>query len=168
MGKILYECHFNFNVMSFLPFVLLVEMILLRIFLIKNLKKKGFVPALKMKIVKIVLSCMITFACIFYLIYIISQIDLYKKIVIAYQNGDYQIVEGYVENFEPMSSDGYPPEKFEIDGVKFEYSHHRAVPAGYRRAKGDCLIANGQHLKVGYVHSGRSWGNIIVYIEELL
>lgn len=167
MGKIWYECRLNFDVMSILPFIFLGAIILLPILMSNNLKKKGSVPISEIKKVKIFFSCMITFAGIFNLIYIISQIDLYKKTVIAYRNGDYQIVEGYVENFEPMDSNGWPPEKFEINGVKFEYSHHWSIPAGYRREKGDCMIGNGQHLKVGYVHSGRSWGNIIVYIEEL-
>lgn len=34
-----------------------------------------------------------------------------------------------------MSSDGYSPEKFEINGVKFEYSNRRMIPGGYYRAK---------------------------------
>lgn len=167
MGRIWYECRLNFDIISIVPFILLGVMILLSIILINNLKKKGLASALEVKRLKIIFSSAITFVCILTLLYIISQIDLYKKIVIAYRNGDYQIVEGYVENFVPMDSNGWPPEKFEINGVKFKYSHHWAIPAGYRREKGDCMIGNGQHLKVGYIYSGRSWGNIIVYIEEL-
>lgn len=167
MGKIWYECHLHFEFVYFLPLIMLGTTILLFIFLIKNLKEKGSVPVLGIKIVKIFFSCMIMFECILIFLIIISQIDLYKETVVAYQNGDYQIVEGYVENFEPMSSDGYPPEKFEINGVKFEYSNRRMIPGGYYRTKEDCLIANGQHLKVGYIYSGKGWGNIIVYIEEL-
>lgn len=72
-----------------------------------------------------------------------------------------------MENFERMGKSGWPPEKFEINGVKFEYSTKIMITGGYYRAKGDCLIANGQHLKVGYVYSGIGWGNVIVYIEEL-
>ena len=167
MGKIWYESHLHFELMDFLPLIMLGTTIVLFIFLIKNLKEKGSVPVLGIKIVKIFFSGMIIFECILISIVFFDQIDLYKKTVVAYQNGDYQIVEGYVENFERMGKSGWLPEKFEINGVKFEYSDSRMIPGGYYRTKEDCLIANGQHLKVGYVYSGIGWGNVIVYIEEL-
>ncbi len=109
---------------------------------------------------------MIFFYCVANILGIIFRIDLYKKTVVAYRNGNYQIVEGYVENFEPMGSSGYPPERFEINGIRFEYSDHNIV-SGYNGAEGDCLIRGGQHLKIGYVYYGGGYGNIIVYIEEL-
>lgn len=167
MGKVLYECHLHFDLMVFLPFIILGGMIFLSVYLINNMKKKGLASALEVKRVKIIFSGMIMFVCILNLWYIISQIDLYKKVVVAYQNGDYQIVEGYVENFERMGKSGWPPEKFEINGVKFEYTRNRIVPGEYHKEKGDCIIESGQHLKIRYVYSGIGWGNIIVYIEEL-
>lgn len=166
MGKVLYECRFHFHFMLLLPFIILVVTVLLFGLSINNLKKKGLASALAIKIVKIFFSCMVIFMCIINIVSIVFRIDLYKKTVVAYQHGDYQIVEGYVENYEPMGSDGYPPEKFEINGVKFEYSNHRIV-SGYHKAKGDCIIGSGKHLKIGYIYHGRGWGNIIVYIEEL-
>ena len=33
-----------------------------------------------------------------------------------------EIVEGYVENFEPMPYEGHAQESFDIEGVHFEYS----------------------------------------------
>lgn len=165
MGKIVYECHFYFHFLFLIPFILLIGTIFVFHFYPEDLKKKGFIPASEIKIVKKIFLCAIIIECIVIIVCIMSQIDLYKETVVAYRNGDYQIVEGYVENFERMGSDGYPPEKFEINGVKFEYSNHRIVP-GYHKAKGDCIIGSGQHLKVGYIYS-EGWGNIIVYIEEL-
>lgn len=46
MGKILYECHLHFEFVYFLSLIMLGTTILLLIFLIKNLKEKGSVPAL--------------------------------------------------------------------------------------------------------------------------
>lgn len=166
MGKILYECHFHFHFMFLIPFILLIGTIILLISLINKLEKERFASALEIKTVKNIFFSAIIIECIVIIVGIIFRINLYKKTVVAYQNGNYQIVEGYVENFERMGSSGWPPEKFEINGVKFEYSNHRVV-SGYHKAKGDCIIGSGQHLKVGYIYSGRSWGNIIVYIEEL-
>ena len=93
--------------------------------------------------------------------------NMYKATVGAYRKGDYQTVEGYVENFVPMESDG-TPEQFEIDGVKFEYSK-LAIRPGYHEieSQGDLIRYNGQHLRIGYVCIGVSRENIIVYIEEL-
>lgn len=166
MGKILYECHFHFDFMMILPFIILISTILFSIIHINYLKKKIFVPDYAIKIVKIFFFCIILFECVANILGIMFRIDLYKKTVVAYQNGDYQIIEGYVENFEPMSSDGYPPERFEINGIKFEYSDHKVV-SGYYGAEGDCRIKSGQHLRIGYIYYGGGYGNIIVYIEEL-
>lgn len=166
MGKILYECHFHFHFMLLVPFIILISTILFSISYINWLKKKIFAPDYAIKIVKIFFFCMILFECVVNILGIMFRVDLYKKTVVAYQNGDYQIVEGYVENFEPMDSSGYPPEKFEINGIRFEYSDHKPV-SGYYGAEGDCTIRSGQHLKIGYIYYGGGYGNIIVYIEEL-
>lgn len=165
MGKVLYECHLHFELMDFLPLIMLGTTILFFIFLIKNLKEKGSVPVLGIKIVKIFFSCMIMFECILISIVIIFQIDLYKKTVIAYQNGDYQIVEGYVENFDPMPHGGHKYETFEINGVKFGYSDYTSM-IGYHNAKshGGVITRNGQHFKIGYVNYNHK--NVIVYIEQ--
>lgn len=164
MGSILYECHFELNSIDITMLIILVPVLISNIKKYSDIKKYGIHEkdyAMKILFMRI-------FLCSFAvsgIIAVCKLVDMYKKTVVAYRNGDYQIVEGYVENFERMGSDGYPPEKFEINGVKFEYSNHRIVP-GYHKAKGDCIIGSGQHLKVGYIYS-EGWGNIIVYIEEL-
>ena len=91
-----------------------------------------------------------------------------KKTVSAYKRGDYQIVEGYVENFHPMPYAGHSNESFEICGVCFFYSDF-VIQQGYHNAKshGGVITGDRQHLKVGYIYYGGNYGNIIVYIEEL-
>ena len=97
-----------------------------------------------------------------------SQYDMYTTVMNAYRTGQYQIVDGYVENFQPLQSGGHGLESFEINGVQFFYSDHKVMP-GYHAVKdhGGVITSNGQHLKIGYVYYNDLYGNIIVYIEEL-
>lgn len=94
------------------------------------------------------------------------QIEMYRSTVAAYRNGDYQIAEGYVEQFQPAKERGNP-ESFTIDGVDFRY-YDTVVQFGYHttRARGGVITGDGQHLRIGYTQF-RSLKNVIVYIEEL-
>ena len=97
-----------------------------------------------------------------------GQLDMYRRVIVPYARGEYEVVEGPVENFVPMPSVGHADETFDIDGVHFAYSDNN-VTVGYRntRVKGGVVRGNGQYLRVGYVYYNESYGNIIVYIEEL-
>lgn len=81
--------------------------------------------------------------------------------------GDYFIVEGEVERFEPrkkLAQGG--KETLMIDQVFFQYSGDE-VTIGYNRqlCDGGVITGNGQRLKVGYVpYKGE---NRIVYIEQI-
>ena len=95
---------------------------------------------------------------------------MYTKVVGAYRCGEYEVVEGYVENFDPMPYEGHSNESFEINGVYFSYSDY-AIQQGYHNAKshGGVISGDGQYLKIGYVQPypfSRN-DNVIVYIEEL-
>ena len=95
------------------------------------------------------------------------QVRVYQATVGAYRRGEYEIVEGYVENFDPMPEVGHKQESFTIDGVRFEYSDYE-IRSGYHNARslGGVITGDGQHLKIGYTEY--NWlGNVIVYIEEL-
>ena len=96
----------------------------------------------------------------------ISTASLYEKTIVAYNNDDYEIVEGYVENFIPMPYEGHSYESFEINGVRFSYSDYN-IGFGYNNTKshGGVIEGNAQHLKIGYVVDNGE--NIIVYIEQL-
>ena len=97
-----------------------------------------------------------------------GQLDMYRRVIVPYARGDYEVVEGCVENFVPMPSEGHACETFDIDGVHFAYSDND-VTVGYRntRVKGGVVRGDGQYLRVGYVYYNETYGNIIVYIEEL-
>ena len=95
-------------------------------------------------------------------------LEMHRTVIIPYANGEYEIVEGYVHNFIPMPPEGKSFEMFDIGDIHFEYSD-TVVSVGYNKTKpnGGVIRGNGQYLKVGYVYYNESYGNIIVYIEEL-
>lgn len=92
---------------------------------------------------------------------------LYNLIpIVCYYEGNYEIVEGYVENFIPRPVNGHAMETFSINGIKFSYSEGVIKP-GYRKTyyHGGCITGNGQQLKIGYINYGSD--KAIIYIEEI-
>lgn len=97
-----------------------------------------------------------------------AKIGEYHATIGAFEKGEYEIVEGYVEDFHPMAYTGHGDyETFRINDVTFSYSDYD-IHFGYNTSgsHGGVITGNGQHLKIGYTTYG-SHGNIIVYIEEL-
>jgi len=166
MGKLLYEAGFRLEFGQLIPFILLIF-----IFLFPRIMRK-YVEAtnvtVNMRYVHIFCRYAFVFVLVLALVTTAFQINMYNKTVGAYRKGDYKIAEGYVENFVPMPYAGRADESFEINGVKFSYCDYEMRP-GYNNAKshGGVITGNGQHLKIGYVYDDRTYGNVIVYIEQL-
>ena len=97
----------------------------------------------------------------------LGQIHAGQTLMARYRNGEYQVVEGVVEHFDPMPAEGHKHESFDIDGVRFEYSDYREQP-GYHQARSHhgVITGDGQHLRIRYIWYDDSIGNIILYIEE--
>ena len=51
-----------------------------------------------------------------------------QSLLRAYQEGQYILVEGPVENFHPESEGGSRPERFRLGGVNFSYSTFEYTP----------------------------------------
>lgn len=158
MGTVLYEVGFQFE--PGLAIVLLVTI--------------GFpiILAFRWRDLPVLPRCFFSVACIFLFvvsIFVFSfHFDMYRAAINAYRSGQYEIVEGYVENFDPLSEEEKGSESFEINGVRFFYSDTKII-TGYHNTKknGGVITGNGQYLKIGYIYYNDSYGNIIVYIEEL-
>ena len=166
MNRILYEASFHFHVMNLIPVFMLIWILFFpsivdRVNRCLNLKYSVRRHSFNRAIIFVFVSVILVITIIF-------EIDMTKKTVGAYKRGDYQIVEGYVENFHPMPYGGHSQESFEINGVLFSYSDFNSQQ-GYNKAKshGGVITGDGQHLKIGYVYYGGTYGNIIIYIEEL-
>jgi len=167
-AMVLYEVGFQFNFIMLVPIIMLVFFILFPRLLRSGFMGKENVGKYSERYVRIFQIMAITFIVFVSVICYWGQFDMYRKVKIAYDNGEYEIVEGYVENFEPMPYEGHAQESFDIEGVHFEYSDY-TITTGYHNAKshGGVIHGNGQHLKIGYVYYGSEHGNIIVYIEEM-
>ena len=95
----------------------------------------------------------------------------YVSIIETYKNGNYQTVEGEVENFSPASQGGETTEdeeeeSFNIRRVHFSYGKTFIKKSGYHQVStnGGCIKENGQYLRIGYLATKK--GNVIVKIEE--
>ena len=164
MNRVLYEASSKYEFLIFIPFVV---MFLIAIFLFIRYKLNDNENLRNNQIFKRFMGGFVYLA-IFSIFGLLGQIHMYNKIVKAYEQGHYQIVEGYVENFDPMPYGGHKQESFDINGVSFSYSDF-SVQSGYHNAKSHdgVITGNGQHLKIGYVYYNSAEGNVIVYIEKL-
>ena len=157
MDSVLYEAHFRLDGALLISFLMLLVIPFIP-------KKPGMLPKDRriMRVIQVFAMIMAGFA---FSICLSNDIDLYNTCVKAYRSGNYEIAEGYVENFVPMPKEGHARESFNIGGVHFEYSD--SVACGYSQTEPyGGVIRNGRHLKIGYVNHP-DYGHIIVYIEEI-
>ncbi len=167
MNNVLYEVSSKFDFSIFtIPVIMVIVMLAFPWIIKKSYEAKDI--KVETKIIKLFCLAGILFVAFLSAIILIAQLDMYNKTVGAYSRGEYQIVEGYVENFDPMPYSGHADESFEINGVKFSYSDYN-IHTGYNNTKshGGVIKENGQHLKIGYVYLNETYGNIIVYIEQI-
>lgn len=166
---VLYEVGFEFDFFMLIPISMLIFLSVFPRLLRSGFMGKETVEKYNEKYVRVFQIIAIVFVTFFSVMLYWGQFDMYRTIKGAYDSGEYEIVEGYVENFEPMPYEGHADESFDIKNVHFEYSDY-TVTTGYHNAKshGGVVHGNGQHLKIGYVYCGAEYGNIIVYIEEIL
>lgn len=68
------------------------------------------------------------------------------------ENGKVYEVEGYVENYHRPPITGHDQERFDINGIHFEYSDFTIMNGYHRSASwGGVVKKNGQRLKIKYV-----------------
>lgn len=95
------------------------------------------------------------------LVFLTLVISIYteKHVVDAYLEGKYKVVEGRVEQFNPMSYSGHGKESFIVDHVRFEYSQNIVKP-GFRktRTRGG-PIRDGLNVRISYM------GGMILKLE---
>ena len=166
MHKVLYEITYRMDSKILIPFFLAIFVLVMLIREIRNVRREKTAKGHRGKLFIYTAGLAISlFACG---VILPSQIDMYQHIVAAYEDGRYQTVEGYVENFTPMPPEGHAHESFQINGVCFDYSENTALQ-GYNKTKGNggVISGNGQYLKIRYIYY-KPWDtNVIVYIEEL-
>jgi hypothetical protein len=92
-----------------------------------------------------------------------SNVEL-NKLKEAYNNGNYEIVEGIVTNFDPMPYGGHKQETFDVNGIGFSYSDYdndRRRTFKNTRSHGGPIYA-GAYVKIFYIHDERYKENFII------
>lgn len=81
-----------------------------------------------------------------------------------FENKEYKIVEGKIEDFHPMPNNGHELESFTVNDVNFEYSDYR-YDGGFNNTAthGGPIKHNGQLVRLSYYTVGES--NRILKIE---
>lgn len=116
--------------------------------------------------VKHILRAIGIFSCIVFAVFFSAHVSEYYEYGAIMKSGDYLTVEGTVENYDPLLWHEKDAERFEINGVCFEYSD--AGTNGYQATaeRGGVVTGNGQRLKVKYI-TNESGENIILYIAQI-
>jgi hypothetical protein len=70
----------------------------------------------------------------FILVFMLRQFSDGRKIKQIMEDRNYFIVEGTPENYHPMPKEGHDNERFDINGIHFEYSDFVINAAGYNHA----------------------------------
>jgi hypothetical protein len=68
----------------------------------------------------------------------------------AFKKGDYQLVEGYVEDFYPMPYEGHQSECFSVQEKRFCYSDYQVTPGFHNAASHGGPIRSGLLVRIAY------------------
>ena len=140
-----YDMKFLFN---FAPIVMV---------LLVSLIRKKVTDADKRKFITVIAVEL----CVIQVFLVIATAVEYQKVYLPYKNNDFQTVEGKISAYETSSV----VEKFEINGVKFEYSDKNMM-LGYNQIKenGGVINGNDEEVRIDYIrYAGR---NVIVSIYK--
>ncbi|MEZ8149604.1 hypothetical protein AB6E95_02305 [Vibrio splendidus] len=87
-------------------------------------------------------------------------IQLYS-LLSDYGQGEYDVVEGSVENFNPMPYGGHQQESFTVEGVKFSYSDFSISPDFNNTKSHGGPIRKGLRVRVSHID------NVILKLEVM-
>ena len=128
-----------------------------------DLKLKEISP----KVFKIIVRSIGVFCFVIFLISFGGHIYEYNAYKTMLKTDDVSVVEGYVENYNPLPADGKGTENFEINDVYFSYNDADATNGYNTTARnGGVITENGQHLIIKYA-TNEHGENVILYIGEL-
>lgn len=104
-----------------------------------------------------------TITFLFFILSAPYHIYNYYTTMKIYQNKEFKVVEGVVQNYKEID---YKTESFEVDGVKFKYEAF-FIFFGYKKTKFyGGLIDNDKYVKIAYINKNDM--NIILKLEMIL
>ena len=153
----------SFEVFSLIPVIFVLVGLIIAINVIRN-KPKSDPKRKKTIIIGFIIS---GFALLLSLVTVPPALNAKKEAQRILDNKEYKVIEGEIENFDPMPYDGHAEESFTVNGVYFEYSDYRSS-LGYNNAAshGGVIKANGQEVRLSYVEIDNK--NQILKIEVKL
>lgn len=77
----------------------------------------------------------------------------YRSSLSTYESGNFDVVEGVVERFDPMPKSGHQDESFTVDGVTFTYSDYQVVPGFNNTKSHGGPIDAGIYVRASYVNN---------------
>jgi hypothetical protein len=93
------------------------------------------------------------FASIMLMLTVPSGLAYRNRTLKIFENKEYQVVEGVIEDFHPMPHSGHDVESFTVKGVYFEYSDFMLVYGFNNTAShGGPLKRNGQQVRLSYIN----------------
>ncbi|UWX56354.1 hypothetical protein NYZ99_09200 [Maribacter litopenaei] len=95
-----------------------------------------------------------------------NSIEKFDKIKRSYRNNEYEVVEGKIENFDPMPYSGHKQESFTVSGIAFDYSDYYGNYYGFHNtaSHGGAITKNGQEVRIGYITENYGQ-NVILKVE---
>ena len=92
------------------------------------------------------------FALLMLLLTVPSSLANRNRTQKIFENQEYQVVEGKIEDFHPMPHSGHDVESFTVNGVYFEYSDYMLVYGFNNTAShGGPIKRNGQQVRLSYI-----------------
>lgn len=93
------------------------------------------------------------------------QIQGYYQTINLYENGHYNIIEGEIENFDPMPFEGHKNESFSVNNVSFYYSDYDESYYGFNQTSshGGPIQQNAQYVRIAYAEIDKK--NVILKLE---
>lgn len=107
---------------------------------------------------------MVIFLSIGFIITTIEGFTNYFHAKSIYDNHNFKTVEGTVENYHPMPLGGHDTERFDVNGVHFEFRDYDGTDYEYNNAavNGGAIEKN-LYVKISYFNNGKK--NVILKLE---
>ena len=119
------------------------------------------------RVVKIIFRSIGVFCLIVFLVFFGVHIRQYNEYKTRLKTNNVSVVEGYVENYNPLPAYEKGTENFEINGIYFAYTDASSTNGYHTTAnRGGVITGNGQYLKIKYVTNAEG-ENVILYICEI-
>ena len=96
------------------------------------------------------------FAIIWTMTSFLGTFSNYKRLESILANGQYKIVEGQVENFDPMPYGGHKDESFTVNGIKFSFSDYTVTNAFNNTKSHGGPIDENSYVKIYYTAGGKN------------